>query len=173
MVTSVSNSNSSGYANLSGSSTSSNTTEASGLLETYLKQYIARYDKDCDSAENEKRKEMIKDLLSKADTNKDSCLSLDELSKVDTTGNTEEKNFVNKLISEFKTLDKDGDGVLSISEMQTAILKKGYSVQEISEISKSLSSSDDSSSMMHISSASFLQTLLNNYKQNDTGDLNN
>lgn len=139
MVTCIGGTGSSSYLAAptedSKSSTSANATMAQ-IMQALLESFAQSYSKTCESPEDKEKKQMIKDLVSKADTDKDGALSMDELSKVDTNGNQKEANLVDELISSFKTLDTNCDGELSIKEMQELIKRKAFSQQELAAMSE-------------------------------------
>lgn len=140
-------------------------TQSQNLLTAYLKQYTKSYDKSCDSDDD--KKAIIKSLMGKYDTNGDGGLSIDELSSIDTSDSSPESQFADDLKTQFKSLDTNNDGLLSIQEMQKGLMKKQYSAHEISEMSQKLSDSDGNGTSLGTSNSSFVQGLLNKYKEND------
>lgn len=139
------------------------------VFDEYLKTYAESYDTTLDSDEAAKKKALIKSLVAEGDTNKDGGLSMDELSSIDTKDNPKKAQFVNELISQFKSLDKNKDGILSVDEMQELLKRKKYSAKDLANMYEGLNSTDsssnkDSSKNMHLS---FEQNLINYYKKND------
>ena len=145
-----------GNSTLSGSSASQAITAGANIFNAFLENFTDRYSNTANSDKVEEKQELIKSLVEKADTNNDGCLSIDELSSIDISDNSENSKLVSELKSNFISLDKNSDDVLSMEEMQELILKKRYSQQEISEMADS---SDNS--LKNISS--FAEKLLNNY----------
>lgn len=139
MTTSIGASSNSAYSldstQNSKTSTSANVTMAQ-LMQALLESFAQSYSKTSESSDDKEKKQMIKDLVSKADTDKDGALSMDELSKVDTSENQKETNLVDELIRSFKTLDTNCDGELSIKEMQELIKRKAFSQQELADMSE-------------------------------------
>lgn len=111
------------------------------IMQALLDNFAKSYDKTEESAEDKAKKQMIKDLVSKADKDKDGSLSMDELEAVDSSQNPKEANLVNDLINSFKTLDKNCDGELSIKEMEGLIKHKAFSAQELAQMFKKEDSS--------------------------------
>lgn len=95
----------------------------------------------------------ISSLTSTADTDKSGSLSSDELASVDTSSNSGQAKFVKDLISNFKSYDTNGDGLLSQSEMTTAA-SNSNAISLGSSIGNSLANL----------SSSFVQKLLNSYQ---------
>lgn len=138
--------------------------QASSLLDLFLENYAARYDKDCES--KSKFKEMLKTLISKADQDGDGGLSMKELQSINTEDDKNVKKMVNALISKFNSLDKNSDGVLSLTEME-GIMEKDFSIEELAKMAASLSKSDEETNQtIAYSSEAYIQKLINNYKNN-------
>lgn len=175
MVSSISTSNSAGlYTSLNKTTTSSSTNQSliKQLKDKLLDNLAASYDKT-DSNASKKIEKEVKSLMSAADKDKSGGLSLKELSSVDTTNDSDLAKDVHDLISSFKTYDKDGDGQLSINEMEDALkgLRKQFSLQDIAKIAKE--NDDFSASGNFIEnvpsnfSNSLAEKLISNYQSGD------
>lgn len=139
------------------------------IIDLYLKKYSESYDTNLESTDSEDKKKKIKALVSEADKDKDGELSMAELTAVDVSGNKDESNFVQALINQFSSLDKNQDGLLSVDEMQDVKLKKEFSTKEMSDMAQSLSNSNKSNNNSANIASTFEGTLLNYYKK-DTAD---
>lgn len=117
------------------SSNSANVTMAQ-IMQALLDNFAKSYDKSEKSAEDKEKKQMIKDLLAKADKDKDGSLSMDELKTVDTKGDAQVTNLVSELINSFKVLDQNSDGELSLKEMEVVAKRKAFSPQELAQMFK-------------------------------------
>jgi len=166
MVSSVS---STGSSSLSGVSSSSNIS-GNMFLTTLLENFAASFDKTDESEDADELKEQIKSLVSEADTDENGGLSLDELSSVDTSNDSDKAEFVNDLISQFKSLDENGDGELSISEMQKLAKQKQFSAQELKEMSESFASSSTFGADSKNMSSAVKQQFLSIYQNCDLSD---
>lgn len=109
------------------------------LSQAALESFAKSFDK-ADMDKDAKKKEQMKELMSEADTDKSGGLSLKELSSVDTTQSKDKAKLVDELIKEFKGLDKDGNGELSMDEMQELLKQKEFSIQELGGMHKALTS---------------------------------
>lgn len=116
-------------------SSSGNVTMAQ-IMQKLLDNFAKSYAKTSESTEDQQKKQMVKDLLSKADTDKDGALSMDELKSVDTKGDAQMTNLVSELMSSFKTLDQNSDGELSLKEMEVVAKRKAFSAQELAQMFK-------------------------------------
>lgn len=164
MVSGISGNSGSGMFDFTNvSSASSATGKSTGILETFLENYVKSFSTDAET-NGDKKKEMLKDIISKGDKDCDNGLSLSELNSIDTNGNSEENDAVNSLISQFKSLDKNSDGVLSLDEMQGVKLKQRYSIEELSQMYNGMKNSDDDNNSMNIYSC-LEHKLINNYNQ--------
>ena len=155
MVTSIDST-----GNLNQSSPDAPVVKGSDLFMACLQNFIEKFDKTVKSDEEAKQKEMIKELISAADTDNSGALSKDELSKVDLGDNKNLENFKNDLISNFDNYDKNKDGELSIDEMQETLKKKEFSIKELSEMAEAFKQ-NSKKEQPSISTASFEATLLN------------
>lgn len=141
----------------SNTNSSANVTMAQ-IMQQLIDNFAKSYDKTDKSNEDQQKKQMIKDLLSKADKDKDGALSMDELKSVDTKGDAQMTNLVSEMMSSFKVLDQNSDGELSLKEMEVTAKRKAFSQQEMSQMFKK----DDSSGSFGTESLSV----------NSSGDLN-
>ena len=155
MVTSIDST-----GNLNQSSPDAPVVKGSDLFMACLQNFIEKFDKTAKSNKEAEQKEMIKELISAADTDNSGGLSKDELSKVDLGDNKNLENFKNDLLSSFDNYDKNKDGELSIDEMQEAIKKKDFSIKELSEMAEAFKQ-NSKKEQPSISTASFEATLLN------------
>lgn len=123
------------------------------LVEKLLQEALQAMSDKFKHTSNETTSNSVQKVdLSTADTDGTKGLSVAELSSVDTSKDAGKANFVNNLISNFKTLDKDGDGQLTQNEIQAA---KTTSQMELgSEIGKTLGQL----------SAAFAQKLISSYQ---------
>ena len=123
------------------------------LLENFTNSY--------DDTHEDDNKEMVKDLMEKADTDGNGSLSKDELASLKLQQGSNEAKFVNELVASFHSFDTNNDGELSIEEMQEAIKKKRFSQQELAEMAEDMSSeSSENTGIDNNISSSFEQTLL-------------
>lgn len=139
------------------------------LVDAFIESYIERYDKTCDSDKAKHFKEVLKQLISKADTDDDGSLSMDELNSFDVGDDKNLKKLVNELETHFNELDKDRDGKLSLNEMM-GLLKKDYSIEELAEMAKNMSDSNKKSenkTVDNCSSSAFFQKLIDKYNENN------
>lgn len=176
-----------GISETDSSSETDSTDSLQSLIKKLLNDFLDKFEEsysnvDSDKAEEAKKvAENVKALLSKADSNQDGKLSLDELSAVDTSDNEQMAKFVSDLKEKFTQFDSNGDGLLSSNELIAAVPKKQFSTQEIAALSESLNSSSDSSnssSSSNISNtslgdltSSFVQKLLNSYQSSGISSL--
>lgn len=129
-----------GYASMTqAANNSKSASPLDALSQAALESFAKSFDK-ADMDKDAKKKEQMKELMSEADTDKSGGLSLKELSSVDTTQSRDKAKLVDELIKEFKGLDKDGNGELSMDEMQELLKQKEFSIQELGSMNKALSS---------------------------------
>lgn len=130
--------NSTGNASLfQGISNVNSASPLDALSQAALESFAKSFDK-ADMDKDAKKKEQMKELMSEADTDKSGGLSLKELSSVDTTQSKDKAKLVDDLIKQFKGLDKDGNGELSMDEMQELLKQKEFSIQELGGMHKSM-----------------------------------
>lgn len=131
----------------------SSTDSIEQLLEKLLQEAMQAISNKFKNASTENDSNSVQKVsLGSADTDGTKGLSLAEVSSLDTSKDTGKANFVNNLISNFKTLDTNSDGQLTQNELQAA---KTTSQNELgSAIGKTLGNL----------SASFAQKLINSYQ---------
>lgn len=161
----------------SNSTDSTNSTESSStkdlieqLFEKLMKALSDSFSKDSSeaSANGSTFENAISSLGSTANTDGTAGLSKSELAAVDTSKDPNESKLISDLVNKFNSLDKDGDGQLSQSEMQEILKGKQFSTQELASIAKVNSSENSNSSSLGNSfndlTSSFVQKLLNSYR---------
>lgn len=138
------------------------------IMEKILKKLSEKFTDSYKKAESGDKSpaNAIASLCAKADTDGVKGLSLDELSAVDTSKDTRQAGFINNLIENFKSIDTDGDGQLSQSELQNAIPKQ-FSKQEMAAMNNSFGSFGGLSNL----SGNLVQKLLNSYQNGDLSKL--
>lgn len=155
--------------NLTDSLTSKKTVQ--DVIDLYLKKYSESYDTNLESADSEDKKKMIKSLISEADKNGDEELSKEELSSIDISQDKDKSDFVQALMSQFDTLDKNKDGLLSIDEMKDVVLKKQFSQKEMEEMAKGLGSNADAQGTSKNNYSTLEGAILNHYKKENFDEL--
>lgn len=101
--------------------------------------------------------------LSTADTDGTEGVSLSELKSVDTSNDTKKANFINDLVKNFDSIDSNGDGQLSKSEVKAAMPPPPQQQTTTADnyLNNSLSNFGDSFSKL---SSNFIQKLINTYQ---------
>lgn len=159
--------NSAGYASmLQGVGNTSSTSPLDALSQAALESFAESFDK-ADMDKDAKKKEQLKALLSEADTDNSGGLSLEELSAVDTSQDADKAKLVDALIDQFKSLDKDRSGELSINEMQELLKKKEFSIQELGGMYKAANEQDSPGDNLGHASLTILQKFLSAYQYNE------
>lgn len=131
----------------------SSTDSIEQLLEKLLQEAMQAISDKFKNATAENDSNSVQKVgLANADTDGTKGLSLAELSSLDTSKDAGKANFVNNLINNFKTLDKDNDGQLTQNEIQATKITSQKNLG--SEIGKTLGQL----------SASFAQKLINSYQ---------
>lgn len=149
------------------------------IVKAFLENFTESFDKEAKSKSAAEQKEMIKGVMAVGDTDQSGGLTVDELKAIDTKGNSEQASFINNIINNFSTYDTDGNGEISMDELQDKILTKDFSIHDIAkmaqEMKNSASSTDSISTkagefgnILGSSSAKFVDKLLYAY-QNSGG----
>lgn len=159
--------------------------EIKNSVENLIEDYLEKYEESFDNVDADKEKEAaeaaakVKTLLSKADTDKNGKLSLDELSSFDSGDDVQMAKFVKDLKEKFTKYDSNGDGLLTSSELIAAIPKKQFTEQEMASLAESMSNDDLSSTTSNsLFNSSFgdstslnVQKILNSYQNGTLSDL--
>jgi len=141
------------------------------LLKSLMESFSESFDKT-DSTAEANAETKINSLVSSADTDGTTGLSLNELNSVGSTENTGKTGFINDLINNFKSYDSNGDGQLSVAEIKTAMLDEQFSKQELAAISADSSNLGSSlGNALGSLSGSFVQKLLSNYQNGNLSSL--
>lgn len=137
------------------------------IMDKLIDNFAKSYSKTEDPTEKEKAKEAaIKDIVSKADTDKDGSLSKAELSEFAKTEEGSGNKVLNELISSFDSLDKNKDGKLSLDEMKELLKKKEFSLQELKAINEDFNCQNNSKNILDLagkSSPLLTQKIIDNY----------
>lgn len=170
------------------SDSSSSTTEATGttssssiedLIAKMIEELMDKINNSISqSSSNSDDSKTSSTSSSKTDTSTDSSnkavdsatgVTKSDLASIDTKNDSMKSNFVNNLISKFDSFDSDGDGKLSLQELQDATKK---SSQELStQASNSNGLSKALNGVLGSSPNSFLQKLLSNYQSGNLSGL--
>lgn len=133
------------------------------LIDNFAKSYSVTEDQ----SDEEKAKEAaIKDIISKADTDKDGSLSKNELSDYAKTDEGTGNKILNQLISSFDSLDKNKDGKLSFDEMKKLPNRKEFSQQEMKAINDEFNNPNKTDSALGTAGKSLpilAQKIIDNY----------
>lgn len=106
--------------------------------------------------------------LASADTDGVTGLSTSELSSIKTSNNAGAKDFINSLINDFKSLDKDGNGQLSQREIDA--LKSSTTKTETAS-SKLENSLSNLGSNLGSASSAFMGKLISSYQNGNLSNL--
>lgn len=137
----------------------------SNFTDLFLANFVERFNKVDKDDEEEQNKAKLKSLIKEADHDNDGELSKDELNSVDTKNDKNKAKMVNDLLGQFKVLDKDGNGKLSLTEMQEMLKQKEFSTQELSEmLNDDKENSNCSGKMLGCPVETFMQDVLSKYK---------
>lgn len=145
----------------------------SNFADLFLANFVERFNKVDKDDDEEQNKAKLKSLIKEADNDNDGELSKDELKSVDTKNDKNKAKMVNDLLGNFNVLDKDGNGKLSLTEMQEMLKRKEFSTQELSEmLNDDEKNSNCSGKMLGCPTETFMQNVLSQYTSDYSTQLN-
>lgn len=137
------------------------------IMAKLIDNFAKSYSKTEDQSDEEKAKEAaIKDIISKADTDKDGSVSKAELSAYAKTDEGTGNKILNQLLTSFDSLDTNKDGKLSLDEMKKLLNRKEFSMQEMKAINDEFNNPDKNDSALGSTGKSLpilAQKIIDNY----------
>lgn len=143
--------------------------DAVSLSDELIEQFAKSFAKS--SKPDEDLKQEAKYIMDQVDKDKNGTVSLDELKNFDgstVTSETGEK--IKDLEDKFKIYDKDLSGELSLAEIEKAIGKNQYSMQELKAMAEETKTENPDNLTLDGQSYSFFKTnsAIDNYKKVDS-----
>lgn len=141
-------------------------TESTSLVDELLEKFAQSFSKG--SKPDEKLEQDAKYIIDLVDKDKNGTVSLDELSKFDSTKLPSEIGTkISDLCEKFKIYDRDRSGELGLAEIKSAIGKTQYSMQELKAMANENKAENRDGVVLEGQSYLF-KTAMNNYKNADS-----